>query len=168
MSNPIVIGRFGKVFGIQGWIKVNSFTTPRKSILDFRPWFIQKNNSCFWEKICFDASREHLESIIVKLPNCNSPEEARVYTNIEIGVWREQLPKLPPDEYYWTDLIGLKVVNLNGVDFGMVQELMATGSNDVLVVLGDRKYLIPYLSDVVLKVDLVNKTIYVDWEQDFL
>lgn len=165
MSNPIVIGSFGKTFGVQGWIKINSFTSPPKNILKFKPWLLQKNN--YWEEIYFTDSRERIDNIIVKLPNCNSPEEAQNFTNIKIGVWRDQLPKLQTNEYYWTDLIGLKVVNSSEFDLGIVQDLTATGANDVLIVVGDRKRLIPYISDVILEVDLTKKIIRVDWDQDF-
>lgn len=165
MSDPIIIGSFGKTFGVWGWIKINSFTNPKKNILDFKPWLIQKNNS--WEVVYFEDSRERPDNIIVKLPNCNSPEEACNFTNVKIAVWRKQLPKLQTSEYYWSDFIGLKVINSEEVDLGVVQELMATGANDVLVVIGDRKHLIPYISNVILKVDLVKKIIQVDWDPDF-
>ena len=164
-SDPVIVGNFGKVFGVRGWIKVNSFINPPKNILDFKPWLINKNNS--WEEIYFEASRIHATNIIVKLPNCDSPEEARNFTNIKIGVWRKQLPKLKTDEYYWTDLVGLQVINLNKIDLGVVQSLTATGANDVLIVVGDRKRLIPYISSVIINVDLVKKVINVDWETDF-
>lgn len=166
MSNPIVIGRFGKVFGIKGWIKVFSFTTPRENILNFKPWLIRRNNS--WQEIYIESSRIHYNHIIVKIPNCDLPEQARDFTDLAIGIWRDQLPNLEKDEYYWADLVGLKVVNCNGEQFGVVQELMATGSNDVLVVVGDSKYLIPYISNVICKIDLTEKIIIVDWERDFL
>jgi len=165
MSNPIIIGTFGKTFGVRGWIKINSFTSPKRNIIDFKPWLIQKNNA--WKEICVETSREHSDNIIVKLPNCNSPEEAQNFTNAKIAVWQKQLPKLQPNEYYWIDLIGLKVINLQEVELGVVQDLMATGANDVLIVAGDRKRLIPYISNIILSVDLAKKIIRVDWQQDF-
>ncbi|MEI8054421.1 MAG: ribosome maturation factor RimM [bacterium] len=165
MPNPIIVGSFGKTFGVWGWIKINSFTSPKRNIIDIEPWLIQKN-SC-WEEICIEASREHSNNIIVKLPNCNSPEEAQNFTNIKIAIWQKQLPKLQADEYYWVDIIGLKVINLQNVELGVVQDLMATGANDVLIVTGDRKRLIPYISNIIINVDLAKKTIQVDWEQDF-
>ncbi|CAL7959883.1 Ribosome maturation factor RimM [Gammaproteobacteria bacterium] len=165
MSNHIIIGSFGKTFGVRGWIKINSFTSPKRNIIDFRPWLIQRNNS--WEEIRVEASREHSDNIIVKLPNCSSPEEAQNFTNTKIAVWQKQLPKLQPNEYYWMDLIGLKVINLQEIEFGVVQDLMATGANDVLIVAGDRKRLIPYISNIILNVDLAKKIIQVDWQQDF-
>jgi len=80
---------------------------------------------------------------------------------------REQLPKLRGEDYYWDDLIGLEVINKEKVNLGVVQSLIATGSNDVLIVMGERKRLIPYISSVVLCVDLASKIIEVDWGQDF-
>lgn len=165
MSNPIIIGSFGKTFGVRGWIKINSFTSPKRNIIDFKPWLIQKNNS--WEEICIESSKEHSNNIIVKLSNCNSPEEAQNFTNAKIAIWQKQLPKLQTNEYYWIDIIGLKVINLQEVVLGVVQDLMATGANDVLIVTGDRKRLIPYISNIILSVDLAKKIIQVDWERDF-
>jgi 16S rRNA processing protein RimM len=163
---PLVVGRFGKTFGILGWIKVISFTTPNDNILKFNPWLVQKSDR--WEEVYIEKSRKHSSSIVVKLPNCSSPEEASLFTNAKIGVWRKQIPKLKDNEYYWSDLYGLEVVNKEGINLGVVQELIATGSNDVLVVVGKKRCLIPYLSNVILKVDLSNETIQVDWPEDFL
>ena len=163
---PIVIGRFGRTFGILGWIKVISFTTPKENILKFKPWLIQKNE--LWEEIYFENSKQHASNIVVKLPNYNSPEEVACLTNINIGVLREQLPKLRGEDYYWEDLIGLEVINKEKVNLGIVQSLIATGSNDVLVVMSERKRLIPYISNVILNVDLASKIIEVDWGQDYL
>jgi len=164
--DPVVIGRFGKSFGVLGWIKVISFATPKENILKFKPLLMQKNGS--WEEFCFKNSRKHADNIIVKLPGCGSPEEASRFTNVEIGIWRKQLPKLKDNEYYWSDLVGLEVINKESINLGVVKDLMATGSNDVLIVIGKDRILIPYLSNVVLKVDLASKIINVDWAEDFL
>lgn len=164
-ATPLIIGRFGRTFGVSGWIKIISFTTSKENILDFKPWLIKKQDS--WEEFNYSESKIHAGSIVIKLPNCSSPEAASRFTNIEIAVWHDQLPKLKNDEYYCVDLIGLEVVNKEGVNFGVVQDIMPTGSNDVLVVVGERRRLIPYLSHVILKVDLTSKIITVDWEEDF-
>ena len=162
---PIIVGRFGRSFGILGWIKVISFTTPSENILQFKPWLIQKNN--LWEEICIENSKKHADNIIVKLPNCSSPEEVSRFTNIKIGIWQKQLPKLKKGDYYWADLIGLEVINKESINLGVVQDIMATGSNDVLVVIGKSRRLVPYTSNVILDVNLVNKIIQVDWDEDF-
>jgi 16S rRNA processing protein RimM len=77
------------------------------------------------------------------------------------------LPVIREGEYYWTDLIGLEVVNLNGEALGVVCELFATGANDVLRVQGERERLIPFIPQVVREVSLDSAVIRVDWELDY-
>lgn len=163
--NPIIVGRFGKTFGLLGWIKIISFTYPEENILKLKPWFIKRNGD--WEEFSFKEGKKKANGITLKLPDCNSPEEAALYTNIEIGVLKEQLPKLENDEYYWHDLVGLDVINQNGVKLGTVKEVIATGSNDVLVITGEKRHLVPYLSNVIQHIDLDKKIIKVDWDEDF-
>ena len=164
-STPITVGRFGKVFGVLGWIKVISFTFPEENILKFKPWLIKKDG--LWQELFFEKSKKQANAIIVKLPGCDSPEQATLFTNVEISILRSQLPKLKKGEYYWDDLVGLEVVNKEGVSLGVVEKLMATGANDVLVTKGDRKRLIPYISHVIQQVDPDNRVIHVEWGEDF-
>jgi 16S rRNA processing protein RimM len=85
------------------------------------------------------------------------------------------LPELPKDEFYWRDLIGMTVVNTDGYNMGVVDQLMATASNDVMVVkansndaFGRSERLIPFIqSQYIQKVDMENKSIVVDWPSDF-
>ena len=163
--NPIIVGRFGKTFGLLGWIKIISFTYPEENILKLKPWFIKKNG--VWKEFSFAESKGKANGITLKLLDCNSPEEASAYTNIEIGVLKKQLPELEQDEYYWHDLVGLDVIKEDGSKLGKVKEVMATGSNDVLVVTGEKRHLVPYLSNVIQGVDLDKKIITVDWNEDF-
>jgi len=87
---------------------------------------------------------------------------------IEIAIKRDQLPATEDNEFYWIDLEGLKVVNQEGIDLGVVESLMETGANDVLVVRGDKERLIPFVMDeYVLDVDLDKGTITVDWDPEF-
>ncbi len=86
---------------------------------------------------------------------------------MEVAVPRAELPKARRDEYYWTDLFGLKVVNTEGQTFGVVKTILATGANDVLVVSGDRERLIPFLRQVIHSVDLESGTIQVEWGADY-
>ncbi|MCA1713656.1 MAG: ribosome maturation factor RimM, partial [Gammaproteobacteria bacterium] len=86
----------------------------------------------------------------------------------EVCVARAVLPPPRPGEYYWVDLEGLRVVNVDGVDFGTVSHLFATGANDVLVAQGERERLIPFLEpDYIRSVDFDAGVITVDWDADF-
>ena len=82
-------------------------------------------------------------------------------------IW-SALPSTRPGEYYWADLVGLEVRTLDGVDLGRIEQLFETGSNDVIVVQGERERLIPYIWDqVVREVDLDAGTMLVDWDPEF-
>jgi 16S rRNA processing protein RimM len=166
----ITLGKFGSTYGVHGWLKIHTYTEFDASILDYKPWYISKtvtvvNSSTEWEKIEVEAAQTHGKGIIVKLPNINSPEDARLLTGKLIAIHRDQLPKLKKDEYYWSDLEGLTVINKNGEVLGKVIYLMETGSNDVLVVKNDKEHAIPYLpGDVIICVDLAKQEIHVDWD----
>lgn len=167
MSSPVTIASFGKPFGVRGWIKINSYLEPKASILEIKPWLVLKDNA--WQEIILADARQNASNIIIKLPNYDSPEAVSKLTNAKISTWRKNMPKLSSDEYYWSELIGLKVLNLENIELGMVQDLMSTalGANDVLIVMGEHKRLIPYISSVIKQVDLSNKIIYVDWDYAF-
>lgn len=163
-ADYIVVGKVGTPFGVQGWLKVLSYTEWTNNILQFSPWYIEYKDE--WKPITVVSSREHGKGIVVKLVGYDTPEQSRALTGKNIGITRSQLPSLKKDEYYWSDLKGLTVVNQNGVVLGKVVYIIATGSNDVLVVKGDKEQAIPYLLDeVIKKVDLEKGMIEVNWEE---
>lgn len=162
----ITVGKIGSTYGIQGWLKIFSYTEFGASILEYAPWYISSDQS-HWEPIEIEDGRLHNNSIIVKLKDINTPEAARLFTGKTIAIRREQLPDLKKDEYYWSDLEGLTVINQRGEILGTVIYLIETGSNDVLVVklANNKEEAIPYLpGSVVLSVDLEKKEIHVNWE----
>lgn len=164
-NDKIIVGRFGAAFGIKGWIKVLSYTDPITNLLDYSPWYIQANQN--WQIVEIEDGRVHGDQLIVKLPGCDTRNMAETFTHLEIAITAETLPKLENNEFYWSDLIGLKVINLQNEDLGTVTELMATGSNDVLIVQGDKERLIPYTKHAIIKVDLATHCITVDWDSSF-
>lgn len=160
----IKVGKIGATYGVLGWLKIHTYTEFGASILEFKPWYLSQENDS-WQAVQIEAGRVHGKGIIVKLPGINTPEEARLYTGKLIAIRRSQLPTLPKNEYYWSDLEGLTVINKNGEVLGKVVYLIETGSNDVLVVKGAKEHAIPYLpGTVVTKVDIEKQEIYVDWE----
>ncbi len=166
LPQRIIIGRIGSPFGIHGWLKINSFTDPPENIFQYLPWQIHSKQS--WLTLNIADSQIQSHRILIKLADCHTPEQAKHYTNTEIAIWRNQLATLENDQYYWSDLEGLSVINSNGVNLGKVDHLMNTGANDILVVKGAKNYLIPYILNMyVMQVNLQEKTIIVDWHEDF-
>lgn len=162
MSKPVIVGRFGRVHGVRGDITVISFTDPISNIIDYHPWLIQKQGQ--WQPIAITTATVHNNDIIAHIQDCDDRELAKKYTNSEIAVPFEALPQLSEEEFYRTELIGLRVINKEGNDLGEVIDILETGANDVLVVKGDTEHLVPYTKLVVLTVDLHNHQILVDWE----
>ena len=146
-----VVGKLGSTYGIRGWLRIYSSTEQAESIFDYQPWFLKIKGE--WQPT----------------------EVAQTLANVEIGVDLSVFPELEEGDYYWHDLIGCSVVNLEGYTMGTVTEMMETGSNDVLVVkantkdaFGKQERLIPFLYEQVVKrVDLTTKTIEVDWDAGF-
>jgi 16S rRNA processing protein RimM len=159
----VVVGKVGSTYGVQGWLKIQSYTEWVDNILDYTPWYLEENGG--WQEVTLTGGQIHGKGIIVKFAGWDNPETARLLSGKKIAIDRVQLPTLKKDEYYWSDLEGLTVINQNGENLGVVSYIMSTGSNDVLVVKGDKEHAIPYLPDEVIKrVDLENRVIHVDWE----
>lgn len=163
-TDYVVVGKIGSTYGIQGWLKIYSFTEWSSDILGYTPWFIENDNG--WTMIEIVDGHPHGKGVVVKFLGFDNPEQARLLTGKKIGIKRTQLPPLKNDEYYWSDLEGLKVFNQDGTYLGKVIYLVETGSHDVLVVESpDKKeYGIPYLPETVRQVDLTREAIHVNWD----
>lgn len=162
----VTVGKIEASFGIQGWVKIRSYTDPITNIFDYSPWQLIKNGEIVPAKL--EKTKKNNKSLIAKFQNIDSPETAAVLFGSDITVPRDVLPILPDDEFYWSDLEGLTVINLQGITLGTVKRLMATGANDVLIISGEREYLIPYVLERHVKsIDLKNRQIIVDWDAEF-
>ena len=172
-GKPVVLARVGKAHGVNGWLKLNSFTSPARNVLGFRRFTVVGGKP--GQTLEIDASRASGDSITVHFSGYDDPESARLLTGLELAVASEELPPLAEDEYYWHQLEGLAVVNRQGELYGKVERLLDTGAHDVLVVapgagsIDDRERLIPWRpGSVVTDVDLQAGRITVDWERDYL
>ena len=162
----ITIGKFAKAYGVKGWIKVVSYTDPITNIIDYTPfWQVTHNKKPLSLEI--EDAKLHGKFVIVKIKGYNAPETVRALTNDLIKIAREDLPALKEDEHYLADMIGLNVISTSGVNFGKITEIQETGANDVIVIEGEKRTLIPYLDHVVLKVDIEKQEMLVDWENDY-
>lgn len=162
----VIVGRFGRPHGIKGLTSIYSYTEPMENILSYTDWFVMLKNT--WQPLKIDNIQFNNKAIIAQVEGFPEREDVAKLTNAVIGVRKEQLRSLKPGEYYWHQLIGMHVVNAQGQAFGSVVEIMPTGSNDVLVVEGEKRHLIPYLpGECVLEVDVATKRITVEWDLDF-
>lgn len=162
----VILGHISGFYGVQGWVRVFSYTRPKANILAFSPW--QVGGDPGWCERALVEGRSHGKGIVVRLAGCDDRDQATCLLGAQIAVGRSQLPLLEEGEYYWGDLIGLEVVTRDGATLGEVAELLEAGTHDILVVQGEREYLIPWVRDrYVLDVDLALGRIQVDWDPEF-
>lgn len=162
----IVVGKISGVYGVRGWCKVFSHTEPRDNILMYSPWYLRKGNT--WQTAEVIEGRQQGKGIIVHLQGCDDRDAAAALMGTEVAIKPEQRASLAADEYYWSDLIGCQVETVDGVNLGHIERMMETGANDVIVVVGERERLIPFVQgDVVVEVDIAARRIRVDWDPDF-
>ena len=165
-SSWIIVGRFGRPHGIKGLVTVISFTEPRDNLLRYENWHAKINHQ--WQPIKLLHLEMNNKFILARVEGYQEREDLGRLTNSEIAIQREQLPQLQPGDYYWHQLIGMQVINKQGLLLGTVLEIMPTGANDVLVVNGEKRHLIPYLPNkFVVEVNDSQRLITVDWDVDF-
>ena len=166
-TRRILVGRIHGAFGVRGEIKLESFTEPAESIFRYQPWTLRDPRGIERPLAGVDG-RVAAKGLVARIPGVDDREAAEALRGTELWVDRSVLPPPKPGEYYWVDLEGLRVVNVEGIDFGTVSHLFSTGVNDVLVVRGERERMIPFREpDYVTSVDFDAGVITVDWDADF-
>ena len=165
------MARIAAPFGIKGWVKLQTYTEFPDSLDEFATWFMQTPKG--WEEIEVEEFSVNAKGVIAKLKGCDTRNAAELISKRDVAVPRDWLGETGTGEYLWIDLIGSEVVNTLGDKLGRVETLMETGANDVLVVKSVTKSedsierLIPYTAQVILTVNMAQKTILVDWDSDF-
>ena len=161
----ICVGHILGAQGIKGWVRVFSRTSPRDNIVKYSPWIIEQGDE---RKEVSINGRSQGKNIVARLEGCEDRSAAEALTGCQILIRPEQLPDLLAGDYYWSELIGLKVESLQGESLGVVASMIETGADDVMVLNGDRERLIPFvIDDIVHEVDLERKRLVVDWMPDY-
>ncbi|EDQ00600.1 ribosome maturation factor RimM [Shewanella benthica] len=172
-QEPVVLGKLGSSHGIKGWLKITTYTDSVEGIFDYSPWLIKEQGE--WREVKVLQWRFQGKAVVASLEGVETRDQAQILTNCEIAVTPQQMKTLPEDEFYWRDLIGCEVVNTKGYNMGKVQEIVETGSNDVLLVkanakdgFGKAERMIPFVTEqFIIEVNLAEKQITVDWDPDF-
>lgn len=170
----VVIGKITSAFGVKGGVKVFSYTQPRLNILNYNPWLLKIDGQ--WQSVKLKSGRQQGKTIAAYLDGVADRNQAEGLSGTEIGVYAGQLPEPSPDEFYWRELEGMRVINTEGVDFGIVSHLIETGSNDVLVVKETaeqtngkerKERMVPFIADAIVEVSREERKITVEWDADF-
>ena len=162
----VTLGRIGAPYGVHGWVRVQSETRPPESILDFDRWWVETRDG--ERELAVLESRQLPRGIAVRLQGCEDRDAAARLRHAAVSVPVERLPEPGAGEWYWHELIGLRVETVDGTALGRVDHLLETGANDVLVVRGERERLIPWIPDAVIRsIDPDAGRMVVDWDPEF-
>ena len=175
----VIMGRIVAPYGIFGWVKILPDTEAIDGLFDYDTWWVGKDSA--WQEFEIETAKVHNDVLVAKLVGVDDRDAALRCKGKQVAVPRDQLPEADEGEYYWSDLIGLSVKNKQDIDFGQIIDVFETGANDVLVVKQDNikiegapvasnkpsERLIPFIANVVLEVDIVAKTMLVDWDAEF-
>ena len=163
------MGRVTAAFGVKGWIKIYTLTAQPGNLQDYPVWWLGQGDD--WRDVRVVAAKVHSNALVAQLEGVADRDAAAALKGRQIAVPREKLPGAGENEFYWADLIGLRVVNAELHEFGRVARILETGANDVLVVEGsdnnERERLIPFIAGVISQVDLPAGLIRVDWGRDY-
>ncbi len=185
-DDSVEVGRILDAWGVKGWLKILPHSSDPEALFSAKSWFLQAPDTKFRPgfnafsgtvSIAVDEAKTHSDSVVAKIDGLDDRNDAESLRGCRIFLSRSAFPKASKDEYYWVDLIGLKVVNREGIALGCVRDLMATGPNSVLCVEyqamqedGSNKAeerMIPFVSAYVDTVDIAAKLITVDWQPDY-
>jgi 16S rRNA processing protein RimM len=159
------LGRITGLYGVKGWVKVQSHTEPRENIVNFDVWTVRRHGVDTAMKV--EDGRSHGTGVVAKLRGIDDRDAARALIGADVAVERAALPECRAGQYYWTDLEGLEVVTPAGDRLGTVDHLIATPAHDVLVLAGRPGRMIPFVSgDVIRTVDLAAGRIVASWPLD--
>jgi len=174
----VEVGRIAEPWGVKGWFKVVPYSSEPQALLTASTWFLQPASqgakSFFTDtlQLLLREVRPHGDSLVAQAQQVDSRDAAQALRGARIFIDRAHFPATQEDEYYWVDLIGLAVVNRQGVPLGTVRQLLPTGPQTTLVLEWQengkaRERLIPFVAAFVDKVDLAARCITVDWQAEY-
>ena len=159
----IALGRIDGAYGIRGWVRVSAWTDEPEGIFQYAHWYLGEAS----EPVEVLAGRRQGKRLVARLAGIDERDAAAALAGSTVHVDRAALPETAPGEYYWCDLLGLEVVNREGDSLGTVHEMMATGANDVMVVVGQRQRMVPFVpGQYVDAVEFDAGRIRVDWDPE--
>jgi len=176
----VQVGYVSGAYGVAGWVRVKPFSDDADALLSIKTWWFDKPE-------LHDADvkqvKTHGGDVVAQLVGVVGRDAAEALKGAAVQVPRSHFPALSDDEFYWSDLIGLTVQNLQGECLGQVADMMSNGPQSILritpeptlqadAVAADStvaapERLIPFVAQFVIKVDKAARTITVDWGLDY-
>lgn len=164
------MGRVAAPYGVRGAIKVQPLSTDPAALLDHRQWWLRtRAQPSQWQPRVVQSARMHGAALVAQVEGIDTREAAAALRGAEVGIPRDDLPELPPGEYYQDDLVGMRVENREGVALGRVAGFAESGAHPLLQVADGAgvERLIPWVGQYVIQVDVDAGRIDVDWPAEY-
>ncbi|MQY42129.1 16S rRNA processing protein RimM [Epibacterium sp. SM1969] len=161
MSDLICVGAVAGSFGVRGEIRIKSFCTIPEEIFDYSPLSSEDGSQSY----TLTLSRAIKNGFSARISGVETKEDADAIKGLRLFIERARMPKLPDDEYYHTDLIGLEVYDTGGALLGTVKAVLNHGASDLLELQGPglkTTVLLPFTLAAVPTVDLDQGRIIAD------
>jgi 16S rRNA processing protein RimM len=177
-ADAIEVGRIHDAWGIKGWFKVLPHSASPEALFSSKRWYLQPSERAAkpaftgTQLLRIREAKEHSDAVVASAQEVDDRSAAELLKGARIFIPRSSFPSTGKDEYYWVDLIGLEVLNREGVVLGTVKDLMATGPQTVLVLGYEHEgkaaeRMIPFVDAYVDGVDVAGRKITVDWQVDY-
>lgn len=164
----VQVGFVSGAFGVTGGLRVRPFSDEADALLSVKSWWLDKPAL---RPVTVRTAKPHGGEVVATLVGLTDRDEVDALKGAAVLVARSMFPALPENEFYWSDLIGLNVVNLQGEALGTVTDMMHNGAQSILrvtpVEAGASERLIPFVDPLVKSVDLPGRTVVVDWGLDY-
>ena len=162
MSDDLIcVGAIGGAYGVRGEVRVKSFCAAPDDIEGYSPLTSEDGTKTFSLAII----RPIKNGFVARIAEVATKEDADALKGMQLFARREQLPHLPDDEFYYTDLVGLEVFDSGGASLGRVKAVQNHGASDLLEVHAPgatSTVLLPFTKDAVPTVDLAAGRIVAD------
>lgn len=169
----VLVGHISGAYGIRGWVRITPYSGDADALLHAKTWWLDKPEVRDVEML---QAKFHSGDVVAKLMGVEDRDRAEALKGAQVQVSRRLFPPLDDGEFYWVDLIGLTVENLQGEVLGTVSNMMDNGAHPILRVEmpaaegQDKKpqeLLIPFVEHFVKQVDQTGRKLTVDWERDY-
>jgi len=184
-EDAVEVGRILDAWGVKGWVRIQPFAADPQALFSSRRWFLKPPEAngpkrpasagAIPTTLKISQVKHHGDGVVALAQDVESREAAESLRGARIFIARSSFPSADPDEFYWVDLIGLSVVNLQGETLGTVTGLIDTGPHSVLRIVPEgadpkdeaTQRLVPFVGAYVSDVSLPDRRITVDWGLDY-
>lgn len=160
------MGRVADAFGVRGWLRITPYSAETDALARHHSWWLREGAGG-WRECAVEETKPHGAQLLARLAGVEDRDAALALTGAVLAVPREALEELEAGRYYWADLEGLEVVNDRGERLGTLRAMFSNGAHDVAEVSAERTRLLPWVPEVVKRVDLAARRVEVRWDADW-